>query len=60
MYRLLLDQFPDYLNLVYIVDVPESAFKEVETNDVVEVAEQVVFLIVKRELQKVGLKDRYL
>jgi hypothetical protein len=60
IYRLLLDQFADYLNLMYEVDVPESDFKEMEGNNVVEVAEQVVYLMVKRELQKVTSKARYL
>ena len=59
IYYLLLERFTDYLNLLYVIDVPERAFKDVEVTDVVEVAEQVTFLILKRELQKVWLKSKY-
>lgn len=59
IYRLILEKFDEYLNLLYIIDVPESAFKEIKVTDVVEVAEQVTFLILKRELQKVWLKAKY-
>ncbi len=59
IYYLILERFTDYLNLLYIVDVPEKAFKEIQVTDVVEVAEQVSFLILKREWQKVWLKAKY-
>lgn len=59
IYFLILESFPDYLNLMYFVDVPEKAFKELIFTDVVEVADQVVFLVLRRELQKLKLKSRY-
>lgn len=59
VYFLIMERFPDYLNLLYIVDVPEKSFKEIQVTDAVEVAEQVSFLILKREMQKVWLKERY-
>ncbi len=59
IYRLILEKFDEYLNLLYIIDVPESSFKEIKVTDVVEVAEQVTFLVLKRELQKVWLKAKY-
>lgn len=59
VYVLLMERFSEYLNLLYIVDVPEKAFKEIDVTDVVEVAEQVSFLILKREMQKVRLKSNY-
>ena len=59
VYVLLMERFSEYLNLLYIVDVPEKAFKEIHVTDVVEVAEQVSFLILKREMQKVLLKAKY-
>ncbi len=59
IYHLMMERFSEYLNLLYIVDVPEKAFKEIQVTDVVEVAEQVVFLVLKRELQKVQLKVQY-
>lgn len=59
IYRLVLEDFTAYLNLLYIIDVPEKAFKDLELTDAVEVADQVGCLILKRELQKVRLKDKY-
>lgn len=59
IYYLIMEKFSEYLNLLYIIDVPERAFKEIQVTDVVEVAEQVSFLILLRELQKVRLKAKY-
>lgn len=59
IYYLILEKFTDYLNLLYVIDVPEKVFKEIRVTDVVEVAEQVTFLVLKRELQKVRLKAKY-
>lgn len=59
IYYLILQKFTDYLNLLYIVDVPEKVFKEIKVTDALEVAEQVTFLILKRELQKVWLRAKY-
>lgn len=59
IYVLILEKFTDYLNLLYVVDVPEKAFKKIKTVDVVEVAEQVSFLILEREWQKVWFKAKY-
>jgi len=59
IYYLILEKFTEYLNLLYVIDVPEKAFKEIHMTDAVEVAEQVTFLVLKRELQKVWLKKTY-
>jgi hypothetical protein len=59
IYYLILEKFTEYLNLLYVIDVPEKAFKEIHMTDAVEVAEQVAFLVLKRELQKVWLKKKY-
>ena len=59
VYRLILEQFPDYLNLLYIVDVPEDKVKQIETTDVVDMAGAVSFLILKREWQKVSLRQQF-
>lgn len=59
LYQLLLERFSEYLNLLYVIDVPEKAFKDIHMTDVVEVAEQVTFLVLKRELEKVLWKTRY-
>ena len=59
IYRLIMDKFPEYLNLLYSVDVPENAFEGISGSDVVEVSRQVALLILERELQKVELKRKY-
>ena len=59
IYRLISEKFTEYLNLLYIIDVPEKAFKEIKMTDAVEIAREVAFLVLKRELQKVWLKKKY-
>tara|TARA_R110002049_G_scaffold14886_3_gene61937 strand:- start:1055 stop:1420 length:366 start_codon:yes stop_codon:yes gene_type:complete len=59
MYFLLMERFTEYLNLLYIVDLPERALKEIQVTDAVEVAEQVAFLVLQREWQKVWYKNEY-
>ena len=59
IYYLLLEKFDMYLNLLYIIDVPEKEFKHINMTDVVEVADQMTFLILQRELQKVWFKKKF-
>jgi hypothetical protein len=59
LYFLLMERFSEYLNLMYAVDIPERVFKDLKITDTVDVAEQVMLLILKRELQKVILRERY-
>ena len=59
IYYLILEKFDTYLHLLYIIDVPESAFKNIHLTDVVDVAKQMTFSVLKRELQKVWFKKKY-
>ncbi|APQ17789.1 hypothetical protein [Maribacter hydrothermalis] len=59
LYFLMMDHFAEYLNLMYIIDVPESEFQNIEITDTVDVADQVTFLILKREYKKVWYRNRY-
>jgi len=59
VYYLIMEKFTDYLNLLYIIDVPEKAIKAIEATDVVEISEQVTFEILKREWQKVWFRNEY-
>ncbi|MEM8998876.1 MAG: hypothetical protein AAGB24_01320 [Bacteroidota bacterium] len=47
------------MNLLYIIDVPEKEIKKAKMSNMVELSEQVCFLILKREWQKVWLKHTY-
>lgn len=59
IYRLIQHKFAEYLNLLYVIDVPEKEIKALNGNDISELAEQVSFLILKREWQKVWFRNRY-
>ncbi len=59
IYVLLMERFPDYLNVMYAVDIPERYLKQLALTDPVDVAGQVTFIILKRELQKIGSKEEY-
>lgn len=58
LYVLLLERFPEYLNLMYVVDIPEKEFNNIAPTDAVEVAEKVTFLLLRREWQKVWYKKQ--
>ena len=59
LYRLLLEDFDSYLNLLYIVDVPEAAMKGVDGTDAVVTARQVGFLVMRRTFLKVWFKKKF-
>lgn len=59
VYKLLQEKFSDYLNLLYIIDVPEKQVKALDGSDAVKLAEDVSFLILKREWQKVWYKNTF-
>ncbi len=59
VYYLIQHKFAEYLNLLYIIDVPEREIKGLNGADLAELAEQVSFLILKREWQKVWFRNRY-
>lgn len=59
IYRLIQYKFAEYLNLLYIIDVPENEIKKLDGSDLVALAEQVAFLILKREWQKVWFRNKF-
>lgn len=59
VYRLIMERFDEYLNLLYIIDVPERRIKAIETDNVVEISAQVGFEILRREWQKVWFRKKY-
>jgi hypothetical protein len=59
VYRLIQQKFAEYLNLLYIIDVPEKDIKSLDGSDLFELAEQVAYLILKREWQKVWFRNKY-
>ncbi|WP_397363768.1 hypothetical protein [Olleya sp. R77988] len=59
VYKLVQEKFTDYLNLLYIIDVPEHQIKALDGTDTLEMSEKVAFLILKREWQKVWFRHKY-
>ena len=59
VYKLIQEKFTDYLNLLYIIDVPEKQVKALQGEDILKLSEDVSFLILKREWQKVWFRNKY-
>lgn len=59
IYRLIQYKFAEYLNLLYIIDVSEDQIKKLDGSDLVSLSEEVTFLVLKREWQKVWFRNKY-
>ncbi len=59
VFKLIQEKFADYLNLLYIIDVSEKKVKQLDGSDMVRLSDQVTFLILQREWQKVWFKSQY-
>ncbi|WP_313806737.1 hypothetical protein [Flavobacterium sp.] len=58
IYKLIQYKFAEYLNLLYIIDVSEEQVKKLDGSDLADLSEQVTFLILKREWQKVWFRNK--
>lgn len=59
IYRMIQYKFAEYLNLLYIIDVSEDQIKKLDGSDLIILSEEVAFLILKREWQKVWFRNKY-
>lgn len=59
VFNLIQNKFSDYLNLLYQVDVSELKVRALEADDTVRLSEDVTFLILQREWQKVWYKAKF-
>ena len=59
VFRLIQEKFAEYLNLLYIIDVSEDKVRQLNGSDIVLLSEQVTFLILQREWQKVWYRNKY-
>ncbi|AUP79007.1 hypothetical protein [Flavivirga eckloniae] len=59
VYKLIQEKFTEYLNLLYIIDVPEKDIKALDGDDILKLSEAVSFLILKREWQKVWFRNNF-
>ncbi len=53
------EKFSDFLNLLYIVDVPENKARIIVNADKENISEHYTFLILKRVWQKVWFRQKY-
>lgn len=59
IYKLIQQKFMEYLNLLYIIDVSEKEIRQLDGNDIGQLSENVTFLILKREWQKVYYRNTF-
>ena len=59
VFRLIQEKFTVYLNLLYIIDVSEDKVRQLDGSDIVLLSEQITFLILQREWQKVWYRNKY-
>lgn len=59
VFKLIQDKFAEYLNLLYIIDVSEHKIKQLDGSDTLKLSENVTFLILQREWQKVWFRNVY-
>jgi len=57
--KLITKQYDDYLNLLYRIDVSEKELLTVKSNDLEVIVEQITYIILKREYQKVWFKNKF-
>lgn len=59
LFHLITNQYDDYLNLLYRIDVPESELSNLKSDDLTNTIEQITYLVLKREYQKVWFKQNF-
>ncbi len=55
---LITNRYDDYLNLLYRIDIAEKELLKIKGDQLPNIVEQITFLILKREYQKVWFKNR--
>ena len=58
-FNLIQEKFADYLNLLFIIDVSEKQIRDLDGSDTLKLSEDVAFLILRREWQKVFLRNKF-
>lgn len=57
--NLINNQYDDYLNLLYRIDVPESELAKLKNENLTASIEEITYLVLKREYQKVWFKHNF-
>lgn len=58
-YKLIQHNYDCFLNILYIIDVPEEEIKQQPETDLLVFTEHITFLILKREWKKIWFKKNY-
>ncbi len=59
IHRLIHNKFAEYLNLLYVIDVSEKEIKSLDGSDILSLSENVTYLILRREYQKVWFRNNF-
>ncbi|WP_372766286.1 hypothetical protein [Lutibacter sp.] len=59
LYNLITNQYDNYLSLLYRIDVPESELAKLKNDDLTTSIEEITYLVLKREYQKVWFKQNF-
>lgn len=57
--NLIKNNYDDYLNLLYRIDISEQTLLKLKPKSIEDTIEQITYLILKREAQKVWLKQNF-
>ncbi|MDO9274349.1 MAG: hypothetical protein Q7T92_02235 [Lutibacter sp.] len=57
--NLITNQYDDYLTLLYRIDVPENELAKLMNDNLTGSIEDITYLVLKREYQKVWLKQNF-
>jgi len=57
--KLISNKYDDYLNFLYRVDVSEKELLKIQGKELSAIIDQVAFVVLKRECQKVWLKKNF-
>ena len=58
IHNLMNNQFDDYLNLLYVVDISEMKIKNLESRQAESLADEISYLLLKRLWKKVWFKQK--
>jgi hypothetical protein len=57
--RLVSNDFPNYLNLLYRIDISEREIKKLEGSNIEIMCEAVALIVLQRECQKVWFRNKF-
>ncbi|NJB36286.1 hypothetical protein [Croceivirga sp. JEA036] len=59
VFFLLMEDYPSLLNLLYVMDIEERKLQEIKAQGVVEVADEISDVLLRRMFKKIWLRKKY-